>query len=88
MFMILNIKDNNSILNQVIFLKLQYMIASCVYPSKWCEALIVPIHKSGSVSDMNNYRGISLLSCISKIFSKILNDRLRTWADENDKDVL
>ena len=56
-----------------------------VFPDSWCEALIVPVHKSGSADDPSNYRGISLLSCISKVLTKILNNRLVTWAEENDK---
>ena len=46
-----------------------------------------PIHKEGSFADPNNYRGISLLSCIGKLFTKVLSDRLYKWADENEKFV-
>ena len=56
-----------------------------IFPDAWCKALVVPIHKSGSSDDPSNYRGISLLSCVSKVFSKILNNRLVTWAEENNK---
>ena len=31
-----------------------------------------------------HYRGISLLSCVSKVFTKILNTRLCEWADEEN----
>ena len=56
-----------------------------IFPESWCTAIIVPIHKSGSVNNPNNYRGIALLSCISKIFTKIINKRLITWANINNK---
>ena len=39
------------------------------YPESWCSAIIIPIHKTGPVNDPNNYRGIALLSCISKVFT-------------------
>ena len=55
------------------------------YPSAWGEAIIVPIHKKGDKTNPNNYRGIALLSCISKIFMKIINKRLVQWADTEDK---
>ena len=45
-----------------------------VYPDDWCKAIIVPVYKKGETSDPNNYRGISLLSCISKLLSKTLNN--------------
>ena len=54
------------------------------YPNKWCSAIIYPVHKKGDVKIPNNYRGISLLSCISKLFTTIVNNRLVEWADKNE----
>ena len=33
------------------------------------------------MDDPNNYRGITLLSCFAKLFTSILNARLKTWAE-------
>ena len=55
------------------------------FPNKWCNAIILPIHKKGSFNDPNNYRAIALLSCISKIFTQILNDRLVKWANNTEQ---
>ena len=52
-----------------------------MYPDNWCKSLIVSIHKGGSEDDVNNYRGISLLSHIGKLFCKIFNKRLADWAN-------
>jgi hypothetical protein len=38
--------------------------------------LIVPIFKSGEKCNPSNYRGITIGSCIGKLFLKILNNRL------------
>lgn len=38
-------------------------------PVDWKEALIHPLHKKGSKSNTNNYRGISLLPTAYKILS-------------------
>ena len=46
----------------------------CV-PMKW-NGLIVSLFKKGDKEDPGNYRGITLLSVVGKIFCKILNDRL------------
>ncbi len=54
------------------------------FPQKWSHALLLPLYKKGSVSDPNNYRGISLLSVVSKIFTKILCTRLTEWAELNN----
>ena len=51
---------------------------SGIFPDAWGEGYIVPIHKKGSVE---NYRGITLLSVIGKLFTNILNTRLNDWAE-------
>ena len=55
------------------------------FPDSWCNALIIPIHKKGPANDPGNYRGIALLSCISKIFTKLINERLIKWENVNNK---
>ena len=54
------------------------------FPHTWSESIIVPILKEGDVSDPNNYRGISLVSCFCKLFTSILNQRLLSWADKDN----
>lgn len=43
-----------------------------VFPSRWKEANVIPIFKSGSRSLARNYRPISLLCCVAKIFEKLV----------------
>ena len=54
-------------------------------PDEWMKSIINPIPKSAENDDKIplNYRGISLLSCISKIFTAILNNRLTIFLDAN-----
>ena len=51
------------------------------FPLQWAIGLIVPIHKSGELDDPNNYRGITLNSCLSKLFTVLLNNRLTELCD-------
>ena len=53
---------------------------------QWSLSVITPIFKSGSKMEPNNYRGISLLSCLGKLFCAILNHRLLQYA--LDKKIL
>lgn len=54
-----------------------HMIASAHFPSSWKRALVVAIPKPGKDAGViTNWRPISQLSCISKIFEKLLNKRL------------
>ena len=57
------------------------------FPSKWTEGFIVPLHKKGDVNQVENYRGITLLSRFGKSFSRILNNRLTEWAEEHHINV-
>lgn len=51
-------------------------LESVTFPSRWKEARIVPVFKSGDRSEINNYRPISILSNFSKIFEIVLYDRI------------
>ena len=51
------------------------------FPEAWGDGFIVPLHKKGSTENVENYRGITLLSTVSKLFSNILNIRLDEWAE-------
>ncbi|VDI30743.1 Hypothetical predicted protein [Mytilus galloprovincialis] len=71
---------------QVIRSLFQVMFDTSCVPSIWGKAVIFPILKNPS-SDHRiplNYRGISLLSCISKLYSAFINNRLSTYLDENE----
>ena len=45
---------------------------------------IVPVHKEGSLQDINNYRPISILSCFSKLLEKIVYKRLNSFLVKNN----
>ena len=52
-------------------------------PDQWCCGNIVPIFKSSDKKLPKNYRGITISSCLSKLFSVILNDRLVRYLEVN-----
>lgn len=53
-------------------------------PIEWCESIICHIHKSGPQTIPRNYRGLSLINTISKIFTSVLTIRLQNWTEENE----
>ena len=61
-----------------------YMFNNALYPDSWMKGIIVPVPKKGCQNDVNNYRGITLTSVFSKIFSIMLDMRLRQWANDNN----
>ena len=55
----------------------------CHVPEEWLKSVLVPIPKKGGALEYKNYRTISLLSRIGKIFRMILQKRLDAhMADE------
>ena len=48
----------------------------------WYKSILILLYKKGSKTEPLNYRGISLLSCVSKLFTAILNKRLLAYCIE------
>ena len=51
------------------------------HPDKWVQGTNTPIHKSGSKSCAENYRRISVMPALGKLFEYILETRL-TYKNE------
>ena len=51
-------------------------------PSDWGTGVIIKIPKKGSLSDCNNWRGVTLLSVPSKIFCKVIIQRITKAVDD------
>ena len=53
------------------------VLESGVIPSEWTIGIIKVLYKNkGDINDVNNYRGITLLSCLGKLFTSVINARL------------
>jgi hypothetical protein len=59
-------------------------LSTGIIPDKMKIAKVVPIFKSGSHTDINNYRPISLLCTFSKILEKIVASRLLQYLNTNN----
>ena len=53
--------------------------ADGMFPSRLKTAIIKPLFKKGDHNDFRNYRPVSLLSTFSKIYERIMNDKLRAF---------
>ena len=54
------------------------------FPELWTKGVLVPIFKKNDPNDVKNYRGITLVSCFSKIFTGVINKRLDEWIRYNN----
>lgn len=53
------------------------------FPELWVKCVIIPVFKKGDNDQTGNYRGISLVSHIGKLFTSLINTRLLKWSEEN-----
>ena len=54
-----------------------------ILPDVWLLGNIKPIYKNkGNPLDPKNFRPITILSCLGKLFTSILNERLRKFSEE------
>ena len=59
---------------------------SGIVPHDWPVGNIIPIYKQkGGPTDPENYRPITLLSCLGKLFTSIINNRLQLFIEKYDK---
>ena len=64
---------------QIIIDFLNIVLNTGFIPTEWCIGIIHPLFKNkGSVSDPDNYRSITLLSCTGKLFTSCLITSLIT----------
>ena len=57
---------------------INFIFNSGEFPREWPIGIIIPIFEKGDNGDLNNYRGITLLSTVGQIFTGILNSRLKS----------
>ena len=77
-------KNGQDILNPYLLRLFNYVFDCGIFPSSWSDGLLVPLHKKGDISTPGNYRGITLLSVLGKLFTRIINNRLDQWAEMYD----
>lgn len=58
-----------------------HILARESIPDDWCRLKMFLLHKKGDPSSVENYRGISLLNCVAKLFTSLIAGRLALWAD-------
>ena len=53
------------------------------FPEIWVSSIIIPVFKKGNPYDLGNYRGISIVSHMGKLFTSLLNNRLTMWSENS-----
>ena len=56
-----------------------HIFSFCCYPQSWSFTKLIVLFKKGSRKNCTNYRGISLMDTLAKLYDAILNRRLSLW---------
>jgi hypothetical protein len=55
------------------------LLSTGLYPAVWTKSKLITIYKKGPRENCDNYRGISLMDSIGKLYDAILTNRLQQW---------
>ena len=79
------IKNSPDISIEIIVRLFNVILDSEFIPTDWCLGIIKPIFKNkGDPRDPSNYRGITILSCLGKLFTSCINTRLTSYSKSCD----
>ena len=78
------IKDAILAIPGVITALFNLSLSTGVYPDMWKIAKVIPIHKGGNTSEVNNYRLVSLLPLPGKLLERIMHTRISNYLEMND----
>jgi len=74
----------NDLISPIICTLFNSSINAGIFPECLKIARVVPVFKAGNKLSVNNYRPISVLPTLSKIFEKLMFNRLSTFVNNNN----
>ena len=57
---------------------------SATFPNIWKKAIVLPLYKKGDKHEVSNYRPVSLLSCVGKIFERVVFKYMYNYTVEHN----
>ena len=73
------IKENSDIFGDFIFGNFNNCVSNSIFPNSLKNAIITPVHKKGAKTSKDNYRPVSILSNISKIYERLLLNKMSEY---------
>ena len=78
------LKFVKNVISEPLSIIINQMLKLGIFPDLLKISKVVPLYKKDDDSNLSNYRPISLLPSISKIFEKVLLEQLTTYLDNNN----
>ena len=76
------LKYSNVSVRHVILKLFNAILESGIFPSQWAIGEIVPVFKKGNINEPSNYRPISLISSLGKLFTYCVNEKMNRFAEK------
>ena len=77
------LKEISTLIAEPLSLIINQLLSTGIFPSKLKIANIIPLHKNNEKYPLDNYRPISLLPSISKVFERIVYNQLYSYLTTN-----
>jgi hypothetical protein len=74
------LKSGNSVVQALVTL-FNFVFDSETWPTRWSSGTIFPLYKQDGRLEPGNYRPITLLSTIGKVFGSVVEGRLSEWSE-------
>src|SRR3984957_8193015 len=81
------LKAGGEAMKEALFVLVRKMWYEERVPVDGARGIIVPLYKDGEKKNVDNYRGITLLSVVGKLYTSILNNRISEWLEKKKKIV-
>ena len=76
------VKENSDIFADIIFHNLNDCFINSVFPENFKTADVIPIFKKGDRADKDNYRPVSILSNLSKIYERCIYSQMADFFEK------
>ena len=78
------VKESLMVTIPYITLIINTSIVTKVFPNPYKHSIIIPIHKSGDIEELANFKPINLLPILSKILEKVISTQLTEYLENNN----
>ncbi len=72
------------VMSDILLKHFNHILHCEIFPRSWAKGYINPLFKKGDCLDPGNYRGITVSSCLGKLFTRIMNERFMKFLEVNN----